>query len=155
MIIHIIVSYDQNITLIMYVKDGPHVRLRHPPRENWFQYVRRVYATAINFPRNTFLIYASHIIEKFQLRILNFQWLDDEYLHMHSWSDTAFKNIGERRNFESLKICLQFIRDVTIILIKLFVSCKVENKIWVIFSKKLFIDYLSYFRTLIKMLKPA
>ena len=24
--------------------------LRIPPRENWFQYVRRVYATAINFP---------------------------------------------------------------------------------------------------------
>ena len=26
-----------------------------PPRENWFQYVRRVYATAINFPCITFL----------------------------------------------------------------------------------------------------
>ena len=24
--------------------------LKIPPRENWFQYVRRVYATAINFP---------------------------------------------------------------------------------------------------------
>ena len=24
--------------------------LQIPPRENWFQYVRRVYATAINFP---------------------------------------------------------------------------------------------------------
>ena len=30
--------------------------LRIPPRENWFQYVRRVYATAINFPCITFLI---------------------------------------------------------------------------------------------------
>ena len=24
--------------------------LQIPPKENWFQYVRRVYATAINFP---------------------------------------------------------------------------------------------------------
>ena len=24
--------------------------LQIPPRENWFQYLRRVYATAINFP---------------------------------------------------------------------------------------------------------
>ena len=30
MIIHIIVSYDQNISLIFYVKDGSHVRLWHP-----------------------------------------------------------------------------------------------------------------------------
>ena len=30
LIIHIIVSYDQNISLIFYVKDGSHVRLRHP-----------------------------------------------------------------------------------------------------------------------------
>jgi len=29
LIIHIIVSYDQNISLIIYVKDGSHVRLRH------------------------------------------------------------------------------------------------------------------------------
>ena len=30
LIIHIIVSYDQNILLIFYVNDGSHVRLRHP-----------------------------------------------------------------------------------------------------------------------------
>ena len=30
LIIHIIVSYDQNISLIFYVNDGSHVRLRHP-----------------------------------------------------------------------------------------------------------------------------
>ena len=30
LIIHIIVSYDQNISLIFYVKDGSHVRLWHP-----------------------------------------------------------------------------------------------------------------------------
>ena len=29
--------------------------LQTPPRENWFQHVRRVYATAINFPCVTFL----------------------------------------------------------------------------------------------------
>ena len=30
LIIHIIVSYDQYISLIFYVKDGSHVRLGHP-----------------------------------------------------------------------------------------------------------------------------
>ena len=30
LIIHIIVSYDQNISLIFYVKYGTHVRFRHP-----------------------------------------------------------------------------------------------------------------------------
>ena len=30
LIIHIIVSYDQNISLIFYVNDGSHVRFRHP-----------------------------------------------------------------------------------------------------------------------------
>ena len=30
LIINIIVSYDQNISLIFYVKDGSHVRLGHP-----------------------------------------------------------------------------------------------------------------------------
>ena len=28
--IHIIISYDQNISLIFYLNDGSHVRLRHP-----------------------------------------------------------------------------------------------------------------------------
>ena len=32
--------------------------LQIPPRENWFQYVRLVYATAINFPRIITLISA-------------------------------------------------------------------------------------------------
>ena len=36
-------SSDTKRTLI-------HSCLQIPPRENWFQYVRRVYATAINFP---------------------------------------------------------------------------------------------------------
>ena len=30
LIIHIVVSHDQNISLIFYVNDGSHVRLRHP-----------------------------------------------------------------------------------------------------------------------------
>ena len=30
LIINIIISYDQNISLIFYVNDGSHVRLRHP-----------------------------------------------------------------------------------------------------------------------------
>ena len=32
-----------------------------PPRENWFQYVHRVYETAINFPYITALYYSSFI----------------------------------------------------------------------------------------------
>ena len=50
LIIHIIVSYDQNITLIFYVKDGFHVRLWHvcdirlvltlSPRDSTLQYKR-------------------------------------------------------------------------------------------------------------------
>ena len=50
LIIHIIVSYDQNISLIFYVKDGSHVRLWHdcdirlvftlPPRDSTLQYKR-------------------------------------------------------------------------------------------------------------------
>jgi len=34
--------------------------LQIPPRENWFQYVRRVYATAINFPCITTLPSPKH-----------------------------------------------------------------------------------------------
>ena len=34
--------------------------LQIPPRENWFQYVRRVYATAINFPCISILPKLSH-----------------------------------------------------------------------------------------------
>ena len=35
--------------------------LQIPPRENWFQYVRRVYTTAINFPCILILIYSNCI----------------------------------------------------------------------------------------------
>ena len=34
--------------------------LQIPPRENWFQYVRRVYATVINFPSITFLVLVNY-----------------------------------------------------------------------------------------------
>ena len=41
--------------------------LQIPPRENWFQYVRRVYDTAINFPYITTLVisevYASLVLQ--------------------------------------------------------------------------------------------
>ena len=35
-----------------------------PPRENWFQYVRRVYETAINFP------YITTLLSTFRLEII-------------------------------------------------------------------------------------
>ena len=40
----LLTSSDTKRTLCIYSC------LQIPPRENWFQYVRRVYATAINFP---------------------------------------------------------------------------------------------------------
>ena len=39
------------------------------PRENWFQYVRRVYATAINFPCNLTFILCNVCV------LVLFQWL--------------------------------------------------------------------------------
>ena len=44
--------------------------LQIPPRENWFQYVRRVYATAINFP----CIITLHIIicDNMKINTLNY-----------------------------------------------------------------------------------
>ena len=35
-----------NLLEYLYIYSCLHI----PPREKWFQYVRRVYATAINFP---------------------------------------------------------------------------------------------------------
>ena len=71
---HIIVSYDQNISLIFYVNYQNYQKsmlwtssdtkrtywdiyscLQIPPRVNWFPYIRRVYAAAINVPCITFL----------------------------------------------------------------------------------------------------
>ena len=43
----------QNLTQLPRTLDehwGIYSCLQSPPRENWFQYVRRVYTTAINFP---------------------------------------------------------------------------------------------------------
>ena len=43
----------QNLTQLPRILDehwGIYSCLQRPPRENWFQYVRRVYTTAINFP---------------------------------------------------------------------------------------------------------
>ena len=36
--------------------------LQIPPRENRFQYVHRVYPTAINFPSITFLVYSNFLV---------------------------------------------------------------------------------------------
>ena len=51
LIIHIIFSFDQNISLIFYVKDGSHFRLVFtlPPRDNTLQYKRCVHFWK-NFP---------------------------------------------------------------------------------------------------------
>ena len=58
--------------------------LQIPPRENWLQYVRRVYATAINFPC---------IITLFQSinSAYMIKWLKFEMLKISS----VFKGIGE------------------------------------------------------------
>ena len=55
LIIHIIVFYDQNISMIFYVKDGSHVRLWHPScvyitaQRQYLQYKRCVHLWN-NFP---------------------------------------------------------------------------------------------------------
>ena len=49
----------QNVMLLTYSDTKQALScLQIPPRENWFQYVRRLYATAINFPCIKFLITA-------------------------------------------------------------------------------------------------
>ena len=47
--IHIIVSYDQNISLIFYVKDGTHPSCVYAPRDSTLQYKRCVHLWT-NFP---------------------------------------------------------------------------------------------------------
>ena len=49
--------------------------LQIPPRENWFQYVRRVYATAINFP--SIITLALCILYKIPLRLNRFHDRED------------------------------------------------------------------------------
>ena len=54
------VNYQNFKDLMLLTSSDTKRTLMHlflfPPRENWFQYVRRVYAIAINFPRITTLI---------------------------------------------------------------------------------------------------
>ena len=47
----------QNLMLILNEHWCIYSCLQIPPRENWFQYVRRVYVTAINFPCIITLVY--------------------------------------------------------------------------------------------------
>ena len=58
-IIHIIVSYDQNISLILYVKDGSHVRLRHPSCV-YITAQRQYTAVQNNFPFIITFVLTSH-----------------------------------------------------------------------------------------------
>ena len=44
-----------------------------PPKENWFQYVRRVYSTVINFPCITFLV-VSRLWHTCEFRGLYLDW---------------------------------------------------------------------------------
>ena len=49
--------------------------LQIPPRENWFQYVHRVYETAINFPYITALSWAFHYI----FNVYHLTWQPTKY----------------------------------------------------------------------------
>ena len=61
--------------------------LQIPPRENWFQYVRRVYATAINFPCiNTLIVIFWTNIEIQRIKIVTiFKFHIIKY--MKSWKN--------------------------------------------------------------------
>ena len=60
------VNYQNCQNLMLLTSSDTKLTLMHlfysclqiPPRENWFQYVLRVYAIAINFPCITFLLYS-------------------------------------------------------------------------------------------------
>ena len=69
-------SSDTKRTLIIYSC------LQIPPRENWFQYVWRVYATAINYPCITFLdiFMFSLIIQGCNGRKVNFSCIYSAYI---------------------------------------------------------------------------
>ena len=56
LIIKIIKTKCSNPSPILNEQLGIYSCLQIPPRENWFQYVRRVYATAFNFPYITALV---------------------------------------------------------------------------------------------------
>ena len=47
------------------------LNLQTPPRENWFQYVRREYATAINFPCLITLCIYRYILKLFCIKIFS------------------------------------------------------------------------------------
>ena len=52
--------------------------LQIPPRENWFQYVRRVYTTAINFPSITALsVINGKMAESTRLTFICGNWSND------------------------------------------------------------------------------
>ena len=65
--------------------------LQIPPRENWFQYVRRVYASPINFPCISTLVLRIHLILK-RIRILDPHWkkMDPDPVHEKKLRFTYF-----------------------------------------------------------------
>ena len=85
MIFHIIVSLDHDMSLIFCERWIPchatssvlclHSCLQIPPPKNWFQYVSRVYATAINFPCIITLLRGQCSREKFLINISDFWFL--------------------------------------------------------------------------------
>ena len=63
--------------------------LQIPPRENWFQYVSRVYATAINFPCSITLV--NKILERVSLVLF-------QYFEMLLIQNNVLKKINLKRN---------------------------------------------------------
>ena len=71
--------------------------LQIPPRENWFQYVRREYATAINFPCLITLLGVTLFLKIIQIITLCFQGNDQVTLtsKFEARDDTAvIRNYG-------------------------------------------------------------
>ena len=89
--------------------------LQIPPRGNWFQYVSRVYATAINFPCITFLISVSFSIafykQKMQIKT-NFAYstlnMDEQNTVMFNSQlysiNIYLRNIKEDINLQNMNI---------------------------------------------------
>ena len=118
LIIHIIVSYDQNISLILYGRDGSHVRfeirlvLTSPPRDSTLQYKRCVHLWN-NFPcKNTlespnFYEYKCGLKvgfpwnEKFREKMRNFSYVFRKLFHEISH---FFDKLNEAKNAKRSEI---------------------------------------------------
>ena len=97
--------------------------LQIPPRENWFQCVRRVYTTAINFPCFSTLV----IVIYLTCSLKNFS-KGTEYIILQLWSTVTFTACS-LKNFskETEYIILQLWSTVT------FTVCLLKTSVHAIF----------------------